>query len=763
MAVASVDIQVDARSAVEQLKRVNQQSQQLKTNADAATQALQNQGTTAQRIGSQFNGLASAVGKLAVAYVGLRTAQEAVQAGIQREESSRRLQFLAKGYGEIAAAQDAASRAGRQFGLSATESNRQFAQLYGRLRPLNASLSDIEAAFVGFNTAAKVSGATTAESAGALLQLTQALGSGVLRGQELNSVLEQAPGLVVGLTKELNAPVSEIRELAEQGKITSDVVIRALKRAASEGADELAAAMQGPAQQVKNLQNAFEDLQVAATDDLLPAIIESIKALRELLISLGPVIRGLGGIAAQTLGTVADLVNAATKPRAFAAASSIRAGRLPLAGFGGMSGAEELFLGTSGAGGAGLTGLKKEAQELAKLRRQPVTKVLLDLMQARLSRMETPPSGPKSTPMPTGLGSETKEERKARTEREKDAERARKIAEKQAETIAESSRSLGVAQQEFVIQQRLLTARKNNNEQLVLAREAQKDLLAISAKGTEILANKDLPAQAKANQIAELRYKAKERSLLLEQDLFKLQEEQAKKDQELVKAGQVKLQTLIDEEALLRAKLNGNEAEVILQQQLRDIMKDTKGLSEADIQAKLQGNEALKKQLSVAEQMKSLYGDIGVSIKEGVVGAIQGAIDGTKSLQDVANNLLSSIANKLLDVAVNFALFGTMSGTGTGGGLLGGLFKRANGGSVMAGQPYLVGERGPELFMPGRSGGIAPNGSFGGGANVVVNVDASGTNVQGDSNQGKQLGSVIAAAVQAELVKQQRPGGLLAR
>ena len=214
MAVANVDIQVDARSALQQLKAVNQQSQQLKANTDAATQSLKNQGTTVQRIGTQFSGLAGAVGKLAVAYVGLRTAQEAVQAGIQREESSRRLQFLAKGYGEIAAAQDAAARAGRTFGLSITESNQQFAQLYGRLRPLNVSLSDIEAAFVGFNTAAKSSGATAAESAGALLQLTQALGSGVLRGQELNSVLEQAPGLVVALTRELGTPISQIRKLA---------------------------------------------------------------------------------------------------------------------------------------------------------------------------------------------------------------------------------------------------------------------------------------------------------------------------------------------------------------------------------------------------------------------------------------------------------------------------------------------------------------------------------------------------------------------
>ena len=94
--------------------------------------------------------------------------------------------------------------------------------------------------------------------------------------------------------------------------------------------------------------------------------------------------------------------------------------------------------------------------------------------------------------------------------------------------------------------------------------------------------------------------------------------------------------------------------------------------------------------------------------------------------------------------------------------MLGGLFKRAGGGSVTAGQPYLVGERGPELFMPGRSGGIAPAGGFGAMGNVVVNVDAGGSSVQGDPGQASQLGKVIGLAVQQELIKQKRPGGLLA-
>ncbi len=284
--VANVAINVDSSGAVSKLRQVQQ-------GAQATSQAVDKLNATAgattgkfKSAGSGASALAASLGKLAVAYFTLQTAQRAVQAGIQREESTRRLTFLAQGYNEIAQAQEAAARAGRQFGLSTTESNQQFAQLYGRLRPLNVSLEDIESAFIGFNTAAKVSGTSTAETAAALLQLTQALGSGVLRGQELNSVLEQAPGLVVALTKELGMPVKEIRKLAEEGKITSDVVIRALKRAGSDGADELAEAMNGPAQQVKNLQNAFEDLQVTISRVFSPAVKAAIDGITTRAIDL---------------------------------------------------------------------------------------------------------------------------------------------------------------------------------------------------------------------------------------------------------------------------------------------------------------------------------------------------------------------------------------------------------------------------------------------------------------------------------------------
>lgn len=76
----------------------------------------------------------------------------------------------------------------------------------------------------------------------------------------------------------------------------------------------------------------------------------------------------------------------------------------------------------------------------------------------------------------------------------------------------------------------------------------------------------------------------------------------------------------------------------------------------------------------------------------------------------------------------------------------------------------LMGEAGPEAIMPLRrtSSGRLGVEATGGTSNIVVNVDASGTRVQGDDTRGKQLGGAISAAVQAELIKQRRPGGLLA-
>ena len=125
-----------------------------------------------------------------------------------------------------------------------------------------------------------------------------------------------------------------------------------------------------------------------------------------------------------------------------------------------------------------------------------------------------------------------------------------------------------------------------------------------------------------------------------------------------------------------------------------------------------------------------------------------GAIEGTKTLGDVARQVFAQISRSLISSSVDNLMSSILP-------------KRAAGGPVAGGKSYIVGERGPELFTPKSSGMITPNNALGGSVNVSVNVDASGTSAEGDGASGEQLGRLIGAAVQAELIKEKRPGGLL--
>ena len=175
--------------------------------------------------------------------------------------------------------------------------------------------------------------------------------------------------------------------------------------------------------------------------------------------------------------------------------------------------------------------------------------------------------------------------------------------------------------------------------------------------------------------------------------------------------------------------------------------------------------------------------DLSNAIRTGFEESFKGIIKGTMSVQDAFRSMLNRIADHFLDTAARMAaaqiqkgflgLFTNMFNFG-GNDVFAGMNRGAtdpmsltmdsfaNGGRPPVGKPSLVGERGPELFVPNSAGTIVPNHAFGGGTTVVVNVDASGSSVQGDEEQGRELGRLISVAVQSELVQQKRPGGLLA-
>ena len=228
-----------------------------------------------------------------------------------------------------------------------------------------------------------------------------------------------------------------------------------------------------------------------------------------------------------------------------------------------------------------------------------------------------------------------------------------------------------------------------------------------------------------------------------------------------------------DRRAILEGILNGNEQEVKNANLLRDLYRDhgvengkilyqnALNVQQLEEQVKRQ-KELQEAQKAAAAEMDQIYRAIGDSIQTGIVDSLTAAVEGTKSLAEVASDTLRSLASIMLKFGLQTFLGGL--GGGNPNNIFTKLFGggRASGGTVKGGTSYLVGERGPELFTPGRSGSIAPNNAMG-GANVTVNVDASGSSVQGDGQNAAQLGKAIGLAVQTELRKQQRPGGILAR
>ena len=186
-------------------------------------------------------------------------------------------------------------------------------------------------------------------------------------------------------------------------------------------------------------------------------------------------------------------------------------------------------------------------------------------------------------------------------------------------------------------------------------------------------------------------------------------------------------------------------------------------LGELTVEQLFDKSKAAKEFEKNAKNVNAAFAQVSVTIGNDIKNGIAGLIKGTSTLGDLLNN----VADRFLDVALNQALFGDVLGAGgkKGGGILGfltgGLL--ANGGKAAGGKSFIVGEKGPELFVPKSSGTVVPNDKLGGGGNtsVVVNVDASGTDVQGDEAEAKELGTLISIAIQGELLKQQRPGGLL--
>lgn len=244
------------------------------------------------------------------------------------------------------------------------------------------------------------------------------------------------------------------------------------------------------------------------------------------------------------------------------------------------------------------------------------------------------------------------------------------------------------------------------------------------------------------------------------------------------------LQDLEQERRLLQAKLEGKEEEVALELEIQKATEGYTGVYAQAIEDRIRGNELLTEEIAknekatekanqAAEKTKQLFESIKDTIASGMANALEGIIFQTQSLSESLAGLAKSLASMFLQAGMQSLVGGLFPTQNAKGNVFAQnkIVPFAYGGIVnkptlfpMANGMGLMGEAGPEAIMPlkrGRGGRLGVEASGGGVGGIVVNVDASGSSVEGDEQEQKALGKAIGAAVQAELIKQKRPGGLL--
>ena len=799
---STVELLIKAQQPQRALRALSNSTDKLKKSVDATQGAFNRTGkaatSSASRASSAYRNLGTEVSGVDKTVRGLRnafaalggavTASGILQTGIDAIEAERRIKLLTMSTGDSAEALALASRAASRFGLSSTEANEGVARLLARLKPMGLSLDDIESTFNGFNIASKLAGATASESAGAFLQLTQALGSGVLRGQELNSILEQAPLIATAIAREMNVTTGSLKKLGEEGKISSEIVLAALKRVETEGAEKLEEAMKGPAQQFINLKNQGIELAKVLSENVLPAILPLVQGATDLLKSfndLPPGVQGFivsVGVAGAAVFSLTKLIKvlAATKLGAFlaqqAALFQVFGAKIYFAAA--AAGALKLAIATLPFAAATL-GLgfyisklveanqkQREFNDLLNFGSEENLRAAIaqriatrEIIENTIAKLENRAASISKFGADTkflqiqGLKKDLKDIDKEFAELslrlmdlQANRRKAGQVVTDPAGAGDDTDKAAKIAQQ-MKRQKMLLEETSKLGKDLLRSDFRRADTIA-QINGLEGIGAE---RRQKLIDITNKAFDAQRGSIIgqaLGKDVVAVKE--------LAAAQNEALMPLEREAELITAKLAGNEQEILQKHMIEDIMKSVDGLNKSEVADLVKKVFQLREQQTEAERLQQIYDQIGQTISTGIVDAIMDA----KSASEALGGVLNNIARQMMQLGVNTLLKSTGLGIFEN---LGGFFHA--GGRPPVGRPSVVGEKGPELFVPDRAGTILPNGvgmGGGGSTTITVNVDASETSADASTGEAAQLGKAIGLAVQQELLKQKRPGGLLA-
>lgn len=693
-----------------QTKATTFAKQQVAKFGNAAKDAFGKAQQAAKKYQSTLGGLKGAIVSLGVAALTKRMIGQAASF----QQTQIRLKALSAEYGEFGKIQQLVKDNAKTFNLSQAEASSQFSDIYARLRPLGKTLEEVQTVYKGFNATAIASGTSAAAASGAFLQLSQALGSGRLQGDEFRSVSEQIPGILGLVADEMGVAVSELKKLGSEGKITSDILINALAKGFEKNKDKIQSLLaESPAQEFKEFSNATSELSNAIGTELLPVVTPAVQELTKLLKAAGGLPKPLLAVAAAIAGIgsaaliAAPGVVALGKAIAFISGAGLLAAA-PWLGLAAGIGAVVVALGryqskSSQIAGAARTGGVKDVIAA----RQELSKLAGDTSLLELAKKET-------------------------GDKQKRANLTKEIA-KNKTRINELKAAIA-ANPADIVQAQVADVPKQDQFKIG-------DFVGGSSGTGSAGKGPAAEGRQRAERIAQQLKNSEEMKINLDGQFLVLTE--------IDKREKIRIATMFELSAINR-KYNNLTAAALSNEEKRNLEiarglelgttrieqgKALEAIQKAEMASQV---DFLKNQFAAAaeidaqieaqgDKMDGIYKGIGDSIQGGVVDALTAAVDGTKSLAEVASATLKDIGNILIKLGIN-QLFSSL---GSGGGFLGKLFGSAKGNIIaqnkivpfakggIVGEPTifplakgtgLMGEAGPEAIMPLKRG---PGGRLG--------------------------------------------------
>lgn len=240
-AFESVETSMDSgfdTSAIEEARRATEQAAleviQLGNDIEQNQDHQENYNRSVRSGASAMDGLTRKVAGLVATYVSLQTVSKALDLSDTMTQTTARLDMMNDGLQTTEQLQQMIYQSAQRSRGSYQESADAVAKMGIMAKDAFNSNAELVAFVEQLNKQFTIAGTSQEGVSSAMLQLTQAMSSGVLRGEELNSVFEQAPTIIQSIADYLDVPIGQIREMAAEGQISSEIVKNALLSAAEE-------------------------------------------------------------------------------------------------------------------------------------------------------------------------------------------------------------------------------------------------------------------------------------------------------------------------------------------------------------------------------------------------------------------------------------------------------------------------------------------------------------------------------------------------